>query len=267
MPAWLDREGALNRLTSHSEKKTVSFGYRKVPETEKIRYVIRHFDTVAERYDFMNTVLSFGIHYLWKRAATKELNLSAGDRVIDVCGGTGDLAVLAARAVGPTGRVILYDINRMMMERGRRKDSASLFRRAIGYVQGDAEQITFADRSFDAAMVGFGIRNLTHMETGFQEICRVLKPGGKIMCLEFSRPTAPFFRWLYDVYSFSVMPLLGQILVGSRQAYTYLPESIRMFASPAELTEILEGLGFEHVMHRKLTNGIAMIHLGVKKKP
>jgi demethylmenaquinone methyltransferase/2-methoxy-6-polyprenyl-1,4-benzoquinol methylase len=251
---------------SHHGKKTASFGYREVPEEEKIDYVVRHFNTVAKRYDFMNTLLSFGIHYLWKRTAIRELNLRRGDRVIDVCGGTGDLAVLAAKAVGPKGRVILYDLNRMMIERGRHKGSASFFRRAIDYVQGDAERITFADHSFDATMVGFGIRNLTHMEGGFKEMYRVLKPGGRIMCLEFSRPTAPLFRWLYDVYSFSVMPLLGQILVGSRQAYTYLPESIRVFPSPDRLTEILEELGFVDVVQRKLTNGIAMIHVGVKQE-
>ncbi len=266
-PPWLDGQEVRNTLTRHRDEKTVSFGYREVPEDEKSGYVTRHFNTVAERYDFMNTVLSFGIHYLWKRAAIKVLNLSAGDRVIDVCGGTGDLAVLAARAVRPGGRVVLYDINREMIERGRRKHRGSVFRRKIEYVQGDAERITFADHSFDAAMVGFGIRNLTHMEVGFQEIHRVLKPGGKIMCLEFSRPTAPLFRWLYDVYSFRVMPLLGQILAGSREAYTYLPESIRMFLLPDELTAILEELGFVRVTERKLTNGIAMIHLGVKRDP
>lgn len=249
---------------SHHQKKTTSFGYRQVPEEEKIDYVIRHFNTVAQRYDFMNTLLSFGIHYLWKRAAIRKLNLRKGERVIDVCGGTGDLSVLAAKAVGPNGRVILYDLNRKMIERGRRKNSASIFRRAIDYVQGDAERITFADHSFDVAMVGFGIRNLTHMEKGFKEMYRVLKPSGRIMCLEFSQPTAPLFRWLYDVYSFSMMPLLGQVLAGSRQAYTYLPESIRMFPLPDRLTEILEGLGFVDVVQRKLTNGIAVIHLGVK---
>ena len=253
-------------MASHHEKKTVSFGYREVPEAEKIDYVIRHFNTVAKRYDFMNTLLSFGIHYIWKRTAIKELDLRTGDRVIDVCGGTGDLAVLAAKAVGPSGRVILYDINRMMIERGRRKYSESFFRRALDYVQGDAERITFKDHSFDAAMVGFGIRNLTHMERGFKEMYRVLKPGGQIMCLEFSRPTAPFFRWLYDVYSFGVMPFLGQILAGSRQAYTYLPESIRKFPLPDRLTEILAELGFVDIVQRKLTNGIAMIHLGVKQE-
>ena len=261
-----DKQEEQQTLANHHDKKTVPFGYREVPEVAKIDYVIRHFNTVAKRYDFMNTLLSFGIHYLWKRTAIGALDLRAGQQVIDVCGGTGDLAVLAAKAVGPTGRVVLYDLNRMMIERGRRKDSASFFRRAIDYVQGDAERITFSDHSFDAAMVGFGIRNLTHMEKGFEEMYRILKPGGKIMCLEFSRPTAPLFRWLYDVYSFTAMPLLGQILAGSRQAYTYLPESIRMFPQPDRLTEILEGLGFADIVQRKLTNGIAMIHLGVKRE-
>jgi demethylmenaquinone methyltransferase/2-methoxy-6-polyprenyl-1,4-benzoquinol methylase len=133
------------------------------------------------------------------------------------------------------------------------------------HVQGDAEQISFNDQCFDAAMVGFGIRNLTHMEKGFSEMYRVLKPGGKLMCLEFSKPISPLFRILYDFYSFYIMPFLGQLFVGSRQAYTYLPESIRMFALPHELTAMLEKIGFSQVRHRKLTNGIAVIHLGRKE--
>jgi len=217
-----------------SEKKMADFGYRKVPEDEKVEWVLRHFDTVAKNYDFMNTLLSFGIHLLWKRTAVKILKLNPGDWVLDVCGGTGDLAILAGRDVGPAGRVFLFDINRMMMETGRPKVVRAGFQDRIAYVQGDAEQISFGTRRFEAAMVGFGIRNVTHMEGGFKEMYRILKPGGKLMCLEFSRPTAPLFRWLYDFYSFHVMPLVGEIIGGSRQAYTYLPESIRLFPSPDE---------------------------------
>jgi demethylmenaquinone methyltransferase/2-methoxy-6-polyprenyl-1,4-benzoquinol methylase len=160
----------------------------------------------------------------------------------------------------------LYDINRMMMESGRRKSSNASSREKILYVQGDAENISFGSKRFDAAMVGFGIRNLTHMEEGFKEMYRVLKPGGRILCLEFSQPTAPLFRWLYDFYSFYIMPFLGLLIVGSRQAYTYLPESIRVFPLPQELSVLLEGIGFSKVTYRKLTNGIAVIHVGVKRE-
>lgn len=240
------------------------FGYRVVPADEKVLWVLRHFDTVADRYDFMNSLLSFGIHHVWKRNAVRMMGLRPGDRVLDVCGGTGDLALLAARAVGRSGRVTLYDINWNMMATGRPRVSRSPWGGRIGYAQGDAEHLAFRDHSFDAAMVGFGIRNLTRMDRGFAEMHRVLKSGGKLMCLEFSAPTTPWFRWLYDCYSFHVMPRIGQILAGSRQAYTYLPESIRLFPSAEELARRLEGLGFVRVRFRRFTNGIAVVHLGVK---
>ena len=172
--------------------------------------------------------------------------------------------MLAARDVGPSGRVVLYDINRQMLQAGRPRVMHSSFGRCISFVQGDAEQISFPDHCFDAAMVGFGIRNLTHLERGFQEIYRVLKPGGKLICLEFSSPTSPLFRRIYDWYSFSVMPRLGELMVGSRLAYTYLPESIRMFLSPEALNDVLEGIGFTRVAFRRLTNGIAVVHIGVR---
>ncbi len=247
-----------------SPEKMAHFGYRNVPVDEKVKWVLRHFNTVAGKYDLMNTLLSFGIHHLWKRAAVKMLGIKKGDWIIDVCGGTGDLSILAARAAGSSGRVILYDINWAMMEKGRSKVAGSSSGKKIEYVQGDAERISFPTQRFEAAMVGFGIRNLTHMEKGFREMYRILKPGGRLLCLEFSQPTAPLFRRLYDLYSLYIMPRLGEFIVGSKQAYTYLPESIRMFPLPDELTAILEGVGFSHVTHRRLTNGIAVVHLGIK---
>ena len=247
-------------------EKTAHFGFRTVPAREKVNWVRNHFDTVAQKYDVMNTLLSFGIHYVWKRSAVKLLGLTAGDRVIDVCGGTGDLSVLANKRVKPLGSVVLYDINRTMIETGRVKSTHAKARKEIIYVQGDAERISLRSACLDAAMVGFGIRNLTHMEEGFREIHRILKPGGRFVCLEFSQPTARLFRWLYDFYSFGVMPLLGLLIAGSREAYTYLPESIRMFPPPGELTELLEEIGFRHVMYRTLTNGIAVVHRGTKNQ-
>jgi demethylmenaquinone methyltransferase/2-methoxy-6-polyprenyl-1,4-benzoquinol methylase len=240
------------------------FGYRRVSAVDKGKLVHQHFDTVAKKYDLMNTLLSFGLHHLWKWTAVRLLDLQPGDRVIDVCGGTADLALLAARAVGETGQVIVYDINRAMMEAGLPKVVHSPLAPRIRFLQGDAERLACPNRSFDAAMVGFGIRNLTHPEAGFQEMHRVLKTGGKLMCLEFSQPVTPWFRWLYDLYSFHLMPALGKLMVGSWQAYIYLPESIRRFSRPQELSALLEGLGFTQVRYRRLTNGIAVIHLGVK---
>jgi demethylmenaquinone methyltransferase/2-methoxy-6-polyprenyl-1,4-benzoquinol methylase len=244
--------------------ETAYLGYRRVAAADKGLLVARHFNTVAARYDLMNTLLSFGLHHLWKRTAVKMLGLKEGDRVLDVCGGTGDLALLAARVVGPRGRVCIYDINRAMLEAGRPKIARSDLAGRILYLQGDAERLSSPDQAFDGAMVGFGIRNLTHPQIGFQEMHRVLKPGGRLMCLEFSQPTWAWFRCLYDLYSFYGLPLAGRVMVGSGQAYTYLPESIRMFARPQEVSAILEETGFSQVRFRRLTNGIAAVHVGVK---
>jgi demethylmenaquinone methyltransferase/2-methoxy-6-polyprenyl-1,4-benzoquinol methylase len=263
---WGDADDRRYHYDDRIEKeKAANFGFQRVAEEEKTLRVVRHFNSIARQYDFMNTLLSLGIHYLWKRTAVGMLQLKAGEQVLDVCGGTGDLSILAKRAVGDHGRVVVYDINRAMMEAGRDKKTNAVTRRRLRYVQGNAEKIAFSDGSFDAAMVGFGIRNVTRMEQGFREMYRVLKPGGRMMCLEFSKPANPVFRWLYDMYSFYGMPLAGQILARNRQAYTHLPESIRMFPLPDELSSILRAIGFVDVAYRRLTNGIAVVH--VTRKP
>lgn len=241
------------------------FGYDRVPSDQKTDKVLQHFNSVAVRYDFMNTLLSFGIHYLWKRDAVRQLKLKPGESVLDVCGGTGDLSILAQKIVGPAGLVVLYDINRAMILAGRAKTTNRESRKRIQYVQGNAEVISFPENTFDHAIVGYGIRNVTHMEKGFREMHRVLKPGGRLVCLEFSKPTAPFFRWLYDIYSLHIMPFLGALIVANRAAYTHLPESIRTFPLPDRLSQILEEIGFGNVFYHKQTNGISVVHTGVKK--
>jgi demethylmenaquinone methyltransferase / 2-methoxy-6-polyprenyl-1,4-benzoquinol methylase len=256
-----DRE---SKDLSGPDQRTAYFGYRRVSAAAKGKLVHQHFDTVARRYDLMNTLLSFGLHHLWKRAAVRMMELKPGMRVLDVCGGTADLALRAARAIGDTGGVIVYDINWAMMAAGWPKVAGSVLAPRLGYIQGDAERLSCPDASFDAAMVGFGIRNLTRPEVGFKEMFRVLKPGGTMMCLEFSKPKTAWFRRLYDFYSFYVMPAAGKIMVGSWEAYTYLPESIRMFSQPEELSAVLTGIGFTRVRYRRLTDGIAVIYLGVK---
>jgi len=263
---WKDRKVRREQLDGHvSERGRACFGYSPVAEDDKKGRVRVHFDTVAQKYDVMNTILSFGIHYAWKRTAVKMLSLKPGEKVLDVCGGTGDMSVLAAKAVYPAGQVVLYDINREMMRAGRGKSTNAAWRKRIDYVQGDAEDISLPDNSFDVVMVSFGIRNVTHMLRGLREMYRVLKPGGRFLCLEFSKPTAPLFRRLYDFYSFHIMPVLGELIVGSRKAYLYLPESIRLFPLPNELSAMLEDIGFERVFFRKLTNGIAVAHFGIKR--
>ena len=249
---------------SGSAPEMTYMGNRPVPAGDKSRLVGDHFTRVAPRYDMMNTLLSFGLHHLWKRAAAGMLALKPGELILDVCGGTGDLAVLAAQRMGAGGRVVVYDFNRAMLEAGRPKAARRSLSGRIAWVQGDAELLAFPDNRFDAAMVGFGIRNLTHPDAGFREMHRVLKPGGRLMCLEFSRPVTPWFRRLYDFYSFTVMPWAGKIVTGSQEAYTYLPESVRRFARPEELQALLQDLGFSRVQYRRLTNGIAAVHVGVK---
>jgi len=264
-PAWLDRNERKKMFDEHVDASNIAyFGFSPHHAAEKARTVLSHFNRVAPKYDLMNSVLSFWIHHAWKRTAVRMLALRPGDQVLDVCGGTGDLAVLSADRVGDTGNIYIYDINRAMMVTGRARPENDQRRDSIHYIQGDAEQIACQDNRFDAAMVGFGIRNLTHLKKGFSEMYRVLKPGGTVLCLEFSKPTNPLFRWLYDVYSFQIMPLAGAIIAGSRQSYCCLSETIRMFASPEELKEILEDIGFESVAYKRLTNGIAVIHSGRK---
>ncbi len=258
---WMDAEA---RRTVAVGGRQAFFGFEAIEAREKSDRVRRHFDSVAHVYDLMNTVLSFGIHHQWKRAAVRMLRLRPGERVLDVCGGTGDLALLAAHRVGPDGRVVIYDINRLMLEAGRPKTTCRPMDGRIRHVQGDAEVIGFPDHSFDAAMVGFGIRNVTRMRQGFAEMHRVLRPGGRLLCLEFSRPVSPVFRALYDAYSFFVMPFLGEVIAGSRRAYTHLPESIRSFPLPDELARLLQGVGFDRVFYRRFTNGIAVAHLAAK---
>jgi demethylmenaquinone methyltransferase / 2-methoxy-6-polyprenyl-1,4-benzoquinol methylase len=249
--------------TSDTEKMT-HFGFLAVPEEDKVKWVRRHFNSVAQKYDSMNTLLSMGIHYQWKRMAVAMMGLRAGDRVLDVCGGTGDLSRMAAEKIAPSGSVVLYDINWEMMAAGQPKTNGSPHRGRVTWVQGDAEKIALSDGSFDAAMVGFGIRNLTHFERGFREMHRVLKPGGTFMCLEFSEPVTPWFKCLYDFYSFRIMPYIGRIFANCQPAYTYLPESIRLFPDPDRLKGILEDIGFLDVTYRRLTDGIAVAHVGKK---
>ncbi|MEZ4525446.1 MAG: bifunctional demethylmenaquinone methyltransferase/2-methoxy-6-polyprenyl-1,4-benzoquinol methylase UbiE [Desulfobacterales bacterium] len=262
---WFDRNRRREQLDEHIiHAGKARFGSEELDESQKAERVRRHFNSVAAKYDMMNTLLSMGIHYLWKYQGIQMIGLKPGDKVLDVCGGTGDLSILADKKTGPSGKVILYDINWEMMKAGREKSSSAFHRKRIAYVQGDAEQICFPDNTFDAVMVGFAIRNITHMKQAFREMHRVLKPGGRFLCLEFSKPIWPWFRFLYDFYSFHIMPFLGELIVGSKTAYTCLPETIRLFLLPDELSEVFRETGFSEVNFSLLTNGIAVAHTGRK---
>jgi demethylmenaquinone methyltransferase/2-methoxy-6-polyprenyl-1,4-benzoquinol methylase len=264
-PKWFKSFQREQQLDQHVSKTgQAQFGLKAYAEEKKAAAVRRHFDRVAPKYDFMNSLLSFGIQRAWKRAAIRRLNPAPGTRILDLCGGTGDLAHLAVSRSGPDGRATICDINRAMMTAGLRTYARHPLNRQINWVQGDAEKIPFPAATFDAAMVGFGIRNLTHLEQGFREMHRALKPGGKFLCLEFSRPTNAVFRVLYDFYSFNIMPLLGQLIAGSAESYACLPETIRMFPLPDELAMILEKCGFENVKYHAMTNGMVVAHLATK---
>ncbi|MBT7262035.1 MAG: class I SAM-dependent methyltransferase [Desulfobacula sp.] len=253
---WYNKKKRLEQLENHvSATRTAKFGFTPYAESDKLERVNRHFDTIATRYDLMNTILSAGIHYIWKKKAVKTLMIKPENRVLDVCGGTGDMACLSASITGEKGISVVYDINRKMIRQGEKKSL-----KGVTFVQGDAECISFPDESFDAISIGFGIRNLTHLETGFKEIFRVLKKEGSMCCLEFSKPDNYFFRFLYDFYSFRLMPLIGGLITGSKEAYTAFPESIRAFPLPGELSLILQKIGFKDIKIKKLTNGIAVIH-------
>jgi demethylmenaquinone methyltransferase/2-methoxy-6-polyprenyl-1,4-benzoquinol methylase len=184
-------------------------------------------------------------------------------QVLDACGGTGDLAALAARRLNATGSVTLYDFSLEMMLAGRRR--ASRNQRPVRYICGDARMLALKEQSFDVVVIGFGLRNLSDMDAGLREFQRVLKPGGRLVCLEFSQPTGPLLRRAYDLYSYRVIPLLGRLITGSREAYTYLPDSIRAFPSPENLQRMFERAGFQDVSYRLLTGGIAAIHTGFKR--
>ena len=246
------------------KKDTTHFGNKIIPASEKKNRVQEIFTSVADKYDLMNDLMSFGTHRLWKRFVAEKTSLKPGDSAIDVCGGTADIAMLMAKRVGENGRVVVYDINMDMLAHGRDKCIDSGFLKNIRYVQGDAEEIGFDDNTFHCATVGFGIRNVTHLEKAFREMARIVKPGGRVICLEFSHPTSKVFSKLYDLYSFKVMPEIGEVVTGNREAYTYLPESIRKFPKQEELRKIMEGVGLFKVKYYNLFNGIAAVHIGVK---
>jgi demethylmenaquinone methyltransferase/2-methoxy-6-polyprenyl-1,4-benzoquinol methylase len=242
----------------------VSFGYREVSSTEKKRLVQEQFDPIARTYDLADTLLSFGLDSRWRKKAIRLLGLKRGDWVLDACGGTAGLARLAARRVGLDGRVLVYDFNRPMMDAGLEKIRRDGRRAPVSFVQGDAEEVSFPDGTFNAVTIGFGIRNLAHPEKGLREFLRVLKSGGRLMILEFSLPVNPLLRRLYHFYSFYWMPFAGRIICGTGTSFRYLAESVRVFPTPEELAERMRDSGFSDVRFERLSNGIAVVYLGVK---
>ena len=241
--------------------KTTDFGFQAVPEDEKARRVAGVFDSVAARYDLMNDLMSAGLHRLWKRFTVEQSGLKPGQRVLDVAGGTGDLAKLFARRVGAQGQVILSDINPAMLALGRdRMLDAGLTPPAV---QCDAERLPFAADYFDCVSVAFGLRNMTRKERALTEMLRVLRPGGRLLVLEFSSVWKPL-QPIYDTYSFKVLPLLGKLITNDGDSYRYLAESIRMHPDQEQLKKLMELAGFERVEFFNLSAGIVALHRGYK---
>jgi demethylmenaquinone methyltransferase/2-methoxy-6-polyprenyl-1,4-benzoquinol methylase len=242
-----------------------SFGFAQVPAADRQRRVNEVFTTVAERYDLMNDLMSGGLHRLWKDDLITVLNPPTSGwpfRLIDVAGGTGDVALSFVRSGGPGCTAVICDINREMLRVGQRKVEAAGRAGQIELTEGNAEALPFADRSFDGYTIAFGIRNVTHIDKALDEAYRVLKPGGRFLCLEFSQCQVPILDRLYDFHSFEVIPRLGELAAGTRGPYEYLVESIRKFPPQERFAAMIRQAGFYRVNYRNLTGGIAAIHSG-----
>jgi demethylmenaquinone methyltransferase / 2-methoxy-6-polyprenyl-1,4-benzoquinol methylase len=249
-------------MMTEPPSESADFGFRTVPADEKKSLVRDVFDSVAGRYDLMNDLMSGGIHRLWKATLLDWLNPRPGQHLLDVAGGTGDIAFRYRERLKGTGRVTVCDINRSMVSVGRDRAIDRGILDGIDWLCGDAEALPVASASVDSYTIGFGLRNVTHIDTALAEARRVLKPGGRFICLEFSKVALPTLEKPYDFYSFEVLPRLGRWVAGDEAAYRYLAESIRRFPPQDELIERMRGAGFEQVKYRNLTGGIAALHSG-----
>ncbi len=244
--------------------KTTHFGYKQVPEDEKVRMVGGVFHSVASRYDLMNDLMSGGIHRIWKRVAIELSGVRPGQHILDVAGGTGDLTSRFSREVGPAGKVVLSDINSSMLGTGRDRLLDEGVCGNVEFVLADAEALPFRDASFDCVTIAFGLRNVTRKDRALASMLRVLKPGGRLLVLEFSKPTSEFIGKLYDAYSFGVIPKIGRLVAGDEESYRYLAESIRMHPDQETLRDMMEDAGFERCDYHNLTGGIVAIHRGFR---
>ena len=240
---------------------TTHFGFKSVDESEKARHVRGVFDSVASRYDVMNDLMSMGLHRLWKAYTVTVANVQEGQRVLDIAGGTGDLALAFAGKVGKTGCVVHTDINEAMLRTGRDRllDAGIVLPTLVC----DAERLPFPGDHFDVVTVAFGLRNMTHKDLALSEMRRVLKPGGKLLVLEFSKVAQPLEK-AYDWYSFKILPRLGKLVAGDDASYRYLAESIRMHPGQAELKALMKQTGFGHVDYHNLAGGVVALHVGIK---
>ena len=247
-----------------SHKQTTHFGYEQVAVEDKASRVADVFHSVAQKYDLMNDLMSGGIHRLWKRFTIEMSAVRAGHQVLDIAGGTGDLAYQFSRLVGPEGKVVLSDINASMLGVGRDR----LLDRGVGnnveYVQLDAQYIPFADNTFDCVTIAFGLRNVTDKDLALRSMLRVLKPGGRLLVLEFSKPENTLLEKAYDEYSFRILPFMGKLVTNDADSYRYLAESIRMHPDQETLKTMMDTAGFVDIEYHNMTGGIVALHKGIK---
>lgn len=247
-----------------NSQETTHFGYKTVEKSQKKNLVAGVFDSVAAKYDVMNDVMSFGIHRLWKRQTIDSSAVRQGQRVLDLAGGTGDLTAKFSRIVGPQGQVVLADINASMLKVGRDKLRNLGIVGNVDYVQANAEELPFPDDHFDLITIAFGLRNVTDKDKALRSMLRVLKPGGRLLVLEFSKPEHDALNTLYDFYSFNILPQMGGLIANDKESYQYLAESIRMHPDQETLKQMMQEAGFEQVTYQNMTGGIVALHRGFK---
>ncbi|MEY3018079.1 MAG: hypothetical protein RL336_1214 [Pseudomonadota bacterium] len=247
-----------------AEQKTTHFGYKTVNADDKVGMVAGVFHSVAAKYDIMNDLMSAGIHRVWKRFTIEVSGVRKDNVVLDLAGGTGDLTAKFSRLVGPEGKVVLADINDSMIAVGRDKLTDIGVVGNVEYVQANAECLPFEDATFDVVTIAFGLRNVTDKDAALRSILRVLKPGGRLLVLEFSHPGNPLLQKAYDTYSFSILPKLGQLVAGDAESYQYLAESIRMHPDQETLKGMMQEAGYEQVDYYNMTGGIVALHKGTK---
>jgi demethylmenaquinone methyltransferase / 2-methoxy-6-polyprenyl-1,4-benzoquinol methylase len=252
------------RSRTMTDERSTDFGFQRVPPEDKARRVRGVFDSVADHYDLMNDLMSAGTHRIWKRFTLALANLRAGQRALDVAGGSGDLAAGLARQVGERGLVVLTDINAAMLRRGRDRLINAGCVGNVEYVQADAQSLPFPDGSFDCITIGFGLRNVTDKGAALTAMRRALKPGGQLLVLEFSHPKVPGLQRLFDAYSFRVLPLLGKLVAHDAASYRYLAESIRVHPDPESLLKMMQDAGLEGCRYHSLSGGIVAVHRGYR---
>ncbi len=245
-------------------EKTTHFGYEDVAVGEKAQRVRGVFDSVVDKYDLMNDLMSMGVHRLWKKFAIEMSGASEGQEILDLAGGTGDLSLQFAKIVGPKGRVVLSDINESMLLNGRNRLINEGVLGNVEYVQINAEQIPFPENSFDCITISFGLRNVTDKDKALRSIYKALKPGGRLLILEFSKPTDQKLKSVYDFYSFNILPFIGKVVANDESSYKYLAESIRMHPDQDTLREMMDEAGFDRTEYFNMTGGVVALHRGFK---